>query len=44
MATLVMARVGLLRWIRYYLPLFGIILLVATGGLVVAQYIELGPF
>ena len=44
MATLVMARVGLLRWIRYYLPLFGIILLVATGGLVIAQYIELGPF
>ena len=44
MATLVMAQVGLLRWIRYYLPLFGIILLVATGGLVLAQYIELGPF
>ena len=44
MATLVMARVGLVRWIRYYLPLFGIILLVATGGLVIAQYIQLGPF
>ena len=44
MATLVMARVGLVRWIRYYLPLFGIILLVATSGLVIAQYIQLGPF
>ena len=44
MATLVMARVGLVRWIRYYLPLFGIILLVATSGLVIAQYISLGPF
>ena len=44
MATLVMARVGLVQWIRYYLPLFGIILLVATGGLVVAQHIQLGPF
>ena len=44
MATLVMARVGLLQWIRYYLPLFGIILLVATSGLVVAQHIQLGPF
>lgn len=44
MATLVMARVGLLRWVRYYLPLFGIILLVATGGLVLAQRIALGPF
>ena len=44
MATLVMARVGLLQWIRYYLPLFGIILLVATSGLVVAQHIRLGPF
>ena len=44
MATLVMARVGLGRWIRYYLPLFGIIVLVATGGLIVAQHIRLGPF
>ena len=44
MATLVMARVGLVRWIRYYLPLFGIILLVATSGLVIAQRISLGPF
>ncbi len=44
MATLVMARVGLVRWIRYYLPLFGIILLVAIGGLVIAQHIQLGPF
>lgn len=44
MATLVMARVGLVQWIRYYLPLFGIILLVATGGLIIAQQIALGPF
>ena len=44
MATLLMARVGLLQWIRYYLPLFGVILLIATGGLVVAQHIRLGPF
>lgn len=44
MATLVMARVGLVPWIRYYLPLFFIILFIATAGLVVAQQIALGPF
>ena len=44
MATLVMARVGLVDWLRYYLPLFAVILAIATAGLVLAQAIALGPF
>ena len=44
MATLVMARVGLSEWLRYYLPLFAVILAIATAGLVVAHAVALGPF
>lgn len=44
MATLVMARVGLLEWLRYYLPLFTFVLAIATAGLGLAQAIALGPF
>ncbi len=44
MATLVMARVGLLGWLRYYLPIFGFVLAAAAAGLVLAQAVALGPF
>ena len=32
------------KWIRFYLPRFAIVLVLAIGGLVVAQRIALGPF
>ncbi len=44
MATLVMGRVGLARWVRYYFPLFLVILGIAVGGLALAQAMRLGPF
>ena len=44
MATLVMARVGLGEWLRYYLPLFAVVLAVAAAGLALAQAVALGPF
>lgn len=44
MATLVIARVPLAAWLRFYLPLFGVVLGIAVGGLILAQAIRLGPF
>lgn len=44
MATLVMARVGLVEWLRYYLPLFCFVLAASAAGLVLARAVALGPF
>ncbi len=44
MATLVLGKVGLGPWIRYYLPLFAAVLAIAVVGLVAAQAVRLGPF
>ena len=43
-ATLVMGRVSLGKWLKFYLPLFWFILGIAISGLIFAQHIELGPF
>ncbi|WP_211830421.1 YfcC family protein [Kistimonas asteriae] len=43
-AILVIGRVSLAKWIKFYFPLFLGILATATIGLVIAQMIELGPF
>lgn len=44
LATLVIGRVRLRVWLRFYLPLFWYVLGFAALGLVVAQAIALGPF
>lgn len=44
LATLVIGRVSLRVWLRFYLPLFWYVLGFATVGLVVAHAIPLGPF
>ncbi len=44
MATLVIGRVRLSTWLKFYMPLFWRILGVAVSGLVIAQVISLGPF
>lgn len=44
LATLVIGRVSLRVWLRFYLPLFWYVLGFATVGLVVAHAISLGPF
>ena len=44
LATLVIGRVRLRVWLRFYLPLFWYVLGFAAVGLVVAQAIALGPF
>ena len=44
MATLAVGRVGYTTWIKFYLPLFWLVLAVAIAGLVLAQAIALGPF
>ena len=43
-ATLVMGRVSLGRWLKFYLPFFWFVLAIAVVGLIVAQDIALGPF
>ena len=43
-AILVIGRVSLAKWLKFYFPLFLAILATATMGLVIAQMIELGPF
>ena len=44
MAALVVARIRLPDWLRFYAPLFLIVLGIAVAGLVLAQAIRLGPF
>jgi uncharacterized ion transporter superfamily protein YfcC len=44
MATLAIGRVGFVTWLKFYLPLFGLVLAIAIAGLVLAQSIALGPF
>lgn len=43
-ATLAIARVDYLKWLRFYLPLFGVLLAMAAGSLTLAYSIALGPF
>ena len=44
MAALVVAGIRLPAWLRFYAPLFVIVLAIAIGGLILAQAIRLGPF
>ncbi len=44
MAALVIARIRLSAWVRFYLPLFAVVLGISILGLVIAQGIRLGPF
>lgn len=43
-ATLAIARIDYLKWLRFYLPLFGVLCLLAMGSLALAYTIRLGPF
>ncbi|MGF1681245.1 YfcC family protein [Photobacterium minamisatsumaniensis] len=44
MAILVMAKVDYMKWVRFFLPLLGIVITISIGFLLVAQAIDLGPF
>ncbi|WP_160795578.1 YfcC family protein [Craterilacuibacter sinensis] len=43
-ATLAIARVDYLKWLRFFLPLFAMLLLLAMASLALAYSIRLGPF
>lgn len=44
MATLALGKVPFGTWVRFYVPLFFIVLALAVVGLVTAQAVALGPF
>ena len=44
LASLSMAGVSYLKWVKWLLPLFIILVVVGAGFVVLAQMIELGPF